>query len=171
MAAIELLADKLFKWEGGFVNDPDDPGGATNMGVTISTWKKVGYDKDADGDIDSDDIRLLTKDDAMIVLRKFYWDKWRADEILSQPVANMLVDWYWSSGKWGIIIPQRLLNVKPDGVVGPVTIGKVNSLPGDIFLIQLYDARVKFIKDIVKNNPSQKKFEKGWINRVNDFAN
>ena len=58
MAKVELLAPKILQWEGGFVNDPTDHGGATNMGVTIATWKQVGYDKDGDGDIDVDDIRL-----------------------------------------------------------------------------------------------------------------
>lgn len=52
MADVRKLAPFILKWEGGFVNDPDDLGGATNMGVTIGTWKSCGYDKDGDGDID-----------------------------------------------------------------------------------------------------------------------
>ncbi|MFV0470220.1 MAG: glycosyl hydrolase 108 family protein, partial [Dysgonomonas sp.] len=62
MAKIELLVPFILKWEGGFVNDPDDSGGATNMGVTIATWKQVGYDKDGDGFIGIKDLKLLTKD-------------------------------------------------------------------------------------------------------------
>jgi len=169
MAEIEPLAKKIFKWEGGCSDDPVDKGGPTNRGVTLSTWRKVGYDKDGDSDIDIDDIRLLTLDDALMVLKKFYWDRWRADEINNQKVANILVDWLWCSGKWGILIPQRILGLPVDGIVGPVTIQAVNRANPYRFLIQIYNSRVTFILDIIKRDPSQKRFEKGWFNRLNAF--
>lgn len=169
MANINLLAPKIFKWEGGFVNDPDDLGGATNMGVTIATWRQVGYDKDGDGDIDTEDIRLLTRADATIVLKKFYWDRWKADQINNQSVADILVDWVWASGRWGIVIPQRILKVPDDGIVGPKTIKAVNSANPKEFHGQIVEERKKFIENIVANNPSQIKFRKGWLNRINDF--
>ncbi len=99
MANINHLATKLFLHEGLFSNDPIDRGGPTNRGVTLSTWRKVGYDKDGDSDIDIDDIRLLTPADAMLVLEKCYWDRWHADEIKNQKVADILIDWLWCSGK------------------------------------------------------------------------
>ena len=75
----------------------------------------------------------------------------------------------WGSGKWGIIIPQRLLGVEADGVVGPLTIAAVNKQsPADLFA-RIKAARITFLNDIVKNNPSQKIFLKGWINRLNDL--
>ena len=128
MANVNQLAPFILKWEGGFVNDPADLGGATNMGVTIGAWKSCGYDKDGDGDIDVDDLRLLTREDVVNrVLKPHYWDRWKADEIKSQSVANILVDWVWASGTHGIKIPQRLLGVTVDGIVGPKTIAAVNA--------------------------------------------
>ena len=113
MAKIELLAPKIAKWEGGFVKDKLDKGGATNMGITLATWKQTGFDKDGDGDIDEQDIKLLNSSDFKVILKK-YWDKWQADKIVNQSVAEILVDWVWGSGKWGIVIPQRLLGVTSD---------------------------------------------------------
>ena len=61
MADVMKLAPFILSFEGGFVNDPDDRGGATNKGVTIATWRKVGYDKDGDGDIDFNDLIISLK--------------------------------------------------------------------------------------------------------------
>ena len=169
MADIKLLAPKIFKWEGGFANDHLDNGGATNMGVTISTWRQVGYDKDGDGDIDIDDLHQLTREDVMEVLRIAYWNRWRADEINNQALADILVDWLWASGKWGIIIPQRLLGVPEDGIVGPVTISRVNNSNPYQLKIRIYNARVAFIRNIIQRDPTQKRFENGWLKRLNDF--
>lgn len=169
MADIKKLSPILFKWEGGFSDDPADRGGETNMGVTLATWRQVGYDKDGDGDIDGNDIRILSVEDATMILKKYYWDRWRADEIINQSVANILVDWVWCSGKWGIVIPQKILGVKADGIVGEKTIEKINLVNPFKLLIEIYNARVSFIKNIIKKDPSQKKFEAGWMNRLNDY--
>ena len=168
---IEKLSPIIAKWEGGYVNDPDDRGGSTNMGVTLNTWKLVGYDKNKDGKIDDKDIRLLSKEDFNLVLKK-YWDKWQASNIKNQSIANILVDWYWGSGKWGIVIPQRIMGLLEDGIVGPKTITRLNELidsDAEALFYKIYNAREKFLDDIVKSNPSQKKFLKGWKNRLSDF--
>ncbi len=169
MANINHFATKLFLSEGLFANDPIDRGGPTNRGITLSTWRKVGYDKDGDSDIDIDDIRLLTPADAMLVLEKCYWDCWHADEIKNQKVADILVDWLWCSGKWGIIIPQRILGVLADGIVGPVTLKAVNRANPYKLLIQIYNSRFAFIINIIKKEPSQSRFERGWYNRLNAY--
>lgn len=170
MAKVELLVPYIKKWEGGFVNDPADRGGATNMGVTISTWRQVGYDKDGDGDIDISDLKLITFDDMVNrVLKPHYWNRWKADLIKSQKVANILVDWVWGSGKHGVVIPQRLLGVKTDGVVGNKTIEALNAQNPDKFFQIVFDARKKFLNDITISRPANKRFLKGWLTRLEDI--
>lgn len=168
MADIGVLRDFILSFEGGFVNDPVDRGGATNMGVTIGTWRQVGYDKDGDGDIDVDDLRLLTKEDVVErVMRPHYWNRWRADEIRSQSLANILVDWVWASGANGIRIPQRLLGVKDDGIVGPKTLAALNSRDARAFFDEVKARRVAFINAIVAKDRKQERFRAGWLRRLN----
>jgi lysozyme family protein len=93
-----------------------------------------------------------------------------ADKINNQSIAEFLVDWLYNSGSWGIKIPQRILQVKEDGLVGEKTILAVNNANGALFFCNLIQAREKFFRDIVVNNPSQKIFLKGWINRNNSFT-
>lgn len=171
MADIYQLAPFILKWEGGFVNDPVDKGGATNMGVTIGTWRSVGYDKDGDGDIDVDDLHLLTREDVIErVLRPHYWNRWRADEIHNQSVANILVDWVWASGTHGIKRPQRILGVTADGIVGPKTLAAVNSMDPMELHFRIKNDRIRFIDEICKGNPSQERFRRGWLNRINELT-
>ena len=167
--SLEKLAPFVLEHEGGFVNDPLDRGGATNKGVTIAVWKAQGYDKDGDGDIDVADLKLITEADAIMIMKKNYWDRWKADQIKNQAIANTLVDWAWGSGAWGIKIPQRILGVKDDGVVGIKTLEAINKQNPNKFLEKLYLARFNFLDGIVASNPSQKRFIKGWKNRMNDL--
>lgn len=149
------------------MNDPADLGGATNKGVTIATWRKVGYDKDGDGDIDVDDLRLLTDRDVRDrVLKPHYWDRWRADEIKSQSVANILVDWVWGSGAYGIKIPQRVLGVRIDGIVGSKTIAAVNAQDPRRLFELIKQERRDYIERICVTRPTNKKFKRGWLNRL-----
>lgn len=114
------------RWEGGFVNDPADAGGATNKGVTIGTFRQF-YGKDAT----VEQLKNITDAQWMHIFKKGYWDRWKADEINSQKIADILVGWVWGSGVYGIKIPQRILGVKEDGIVGQKTLQAVNFADSD----------------------------------------
>lgn len=168
MARIDILAPFILSWEGGFSNHPADRGGATNRGVTIATWRQVGYDKDGDGDIDVADLKLITEADAVNrVMKPHFWDRWKADSIKSQSVANLVVDWVWASGKNGITGVQKLLGVKVDGIVGEKTLAALNAQPPRQLFDRIKAARVSFINGIIARNPSQAVFRNGWLRRLN----
>lgn len=164
MAKAELLKDFILKWEGGFSDHPADRGGATNKGITLATFRQF-YGKDST----VDDLRSMTDAQWLHIFKTGYWDRWKADDIESQSVANILVDWVWASGVYGIKEPQKLLGLTADGIVGPATLKAVNSQDAKEFFEKLKEARISFVERIVASNPSQKVFLNGWKNRINDF--
>jgi lysozyme family protein len=171
MAKVEILAPFLLSWEGGYNKTPGDSGGATNKGVTLETWRKYGYDKNGDRVIDEKDVMLISKDDAVnLILKPVYWDKWQADRISCQAIANLVVDWYWNSGIYGIRLPQKILGVKMDGQVGPKTLAAINDHkdPKELYR-RLWKERKEFYERQAVN-PIKKKFLKGWMNRLNGMG-
>lgn len=188
MAKIEGIIPHIIKWEAGvkqnlneplealferarkkgFANDPLDKGGATQTGLTIGAYKAY-CKRHKLPEPTVADLKDVSFDTWKAVLKEDYWDRWQADKINSQAVANMLVDWVWASGKWGIRKPQELLGVKVDGIVGNKTLAAVNGR-GEIGLFyQLREQRLAYHERIVNGNPSQGKFLKGWNNRVMDL--
>ena len=98
-----------------------------------------------------------------------FWDRWKADQIRNQSIANFLVDWVWASGNYGIKLPQKILGVTIDGVVGPKTIAAVNAKDPDTLFYQLRQERIDFTDRICKSRPQNKRFYTGWINRIIDL--
>lgn len=172
MANVKHIIPYLIKWEGGLSRHKSDrasinscptkylghTGWHTNKGITYATWKSIFGS--------NNDMRFLRMkdEDFEIVLKKLYWDRWKADNIENQAVANILVDWVWASGVWGIKYPQRLLGVKDDGIVGPKTLEAVNKA-GKSLIPKLMEARRNHFRNIGKG--SQAVFLKGWLNRMN----
>ncbi len=165
MARAELLQSFILKWEGGFVNDPLDRGGATNKGITLGTFRRF-YGKDAS----VEQLKALTDEQWITIFKAGYWNPWQADYIANQSIANIVVDWAWASGtKTSIKQVQRILNTTVDGVVGPQTIAAINSAnPRELF-DRIRSARLTFVDDILRRNPTQSRFIRGWKNRINNI--
>ena len=166
MANSSKLVPFILQWEGGFVNDPLDVGGATNKGITIGTFTEYKRRKGLKAPT-IQDLKNISNEDWHEVFKGLYWDRWKADEIKNQAVANILVDWVWASGSHGIKRPQRLLGVTSDGVVGSKTIAALNAKdPAELFKMIKAD-RIKFIDEICEKRPANNRFKKGWLNRIN----
>ena len=180
MAKSEVLKPFILSWEGGFVNDPADAGGATNKGVTIGTFRQVfGKDKTVA------DLKVMTDAQWHTIFKRYYWDKWKADQILDQSIANTVVDWVWASGQYGITNVQKLLGVAADGVVGPKTIAALNSKDAKKLFRDIYAARLSYYNRIIQASVQKyerkigrkstrqeqlkytnERFRKGWIRRL-----
>lgn len=161
MADANVLKPFILSWEGGFCDVYGDRGGATNKGITLTTFRGVfGLQKTIE------DLKKITDEQWTKVFVKYYWNKWKADSIKSQSIANLLVDWFWHSGIYGIKLPQKILGVTIDGVVGPKTIAAINNYGNDEELFnKLWNERKEFLERLAKG--PQKKFLKGWLNRLN----
>lgn len=166
MADYRQLRPLILKYEGGFVNDPNDLGGATNKGVTFATFKAYCKSHGLKSPT-IQDLKNISDTAWNAIFKTMYWDKWKADEIRNQSVANMLVDWYWCSGSYGIKIPQSVLGLTVDGIVGEKTIAAVNSKVPKYLFAKLRQARLDFIDRICKSRPQNKKYRNGWIIRIN----
>lgn len=161
MAKAATLKPFIRSWEGGFANVKGDRGGATKWGVTIGTFRMVyGKYKTVD------DLKAMTEEQWNHIFKVYFWDKWRADEITSQSVANILVDWVWASGAGTIKKIQKLLGVAVDGVVGRKTLEALNGYPDGqhILFNRIKAQRTAYINAIATG--TQQKFKKGWTRRL-----
>lgn len=170
MADFNKYFDVLIKHEGGYVNDKDDSGGATKWGVTIHTWIANGYDKNGDGVINSEDVKLITKEDAYKIAKTLYWNPIGGDKINNQSIAEFIFDWGYNSGtKTAIKQVQGILSLDKDGIVGPKTLSAINSSNQKELFDKLQAKREQFFRNIVARKPSQIKFLKGWLIRNKSF--
>lgn len=165
MASSSVLAPFIRKWEGGFANHPLDPGGPTKWGVTLETYRSFyGSYKTVE------DLKNMTEYEWNSIFIKKFWDKALATQIVSQSVANMIVDWGWNAGmKTSIKAVQRILGCTQDGIMGPITMGFINRANAKDLFDKLYAARKKYYEDLVLRKPSMAIFLKGWMNRINDL--
>ena len=161
MAKSEILKPFILAFEGGFVNDPDDRGGATNKGVTIATYRHVfGAGKTVT------ELKNITDAEWDIVFRSMYWCQMRGDDIQDQSIANLMVDFAWASGVVRASkYLQKAVGTKQDGIIGAKTLKAVNGSDPRALFKTLHGLRESYITAIAKG--TQRKFLKGWMNRLN----
>lgn len=164
MANFEAYAPLLHRLEKGFVNDPDDNGGATMDGVTLATYRQFyGESKTVE------DLKNITWNEWCHIMKAGYWDKCKADDIDDQCVAELIADWCVNSGLAGLRRVQEIIGARPDGIAGPITLSLINSSDSQALFKRILLAREQWFRKIVQNNPSKKKFLKGWLNRLDAF--
>lgn len=183
MPDVRQIATEIVAREGGFVNDPDDPGGATNHGVTIGTLRRLGIDVNRDTRIDVADVKALTRKQAVeIYLRHYYEGPGIA--ALPEALQASVFDMYVNAGGNAVKILQRLLTdmgfpCDPDGEIGPQTI-RAAQMAFEAAPTHLADAygiaRRNYYYAIADKRPASRKFARrkdggkgGWIVRAEEF--
>jgi len=147
------IIEVVLHHEGGYVNDPDDPGGETNFGIAKRSHPDV-------------DIANLTKDGAKEIYKEHYWDKNKV-ESLSEELRHIYFDMCVNQGRGRAVkILQRAANgkgaeLKVDGGMGPKTIAAMEGVELD--RVRAY--RIKYYADLVTRKPDLEKFYFGWFRR------
>lgn len=183
MQTVRQIAAEIVAREGGYVNDPSDPGGATNFGVTIHTMRRLGLDLDGDGRVSASDVRRLTRQQAEDIFVQHYFNGPRIG-LLPEPLQASVFDMYVNAGSHAVKILQRLLNkmridVTVDGVIGPQTAGaaeKAYAAAPD-HLVDAYGiARRNYYYALADRRPASRKYARrrdggkgGWITRAEEF--
>lgn len=183
MLTVTSIADAILDREGGFVNDPDDPGGATNFGVTIHTLRRLGLDLTGDGQVTEADVRRLTRVQARQIFIDHYFMAPRISWLPSALHATVF-DMNVNAGRWSIRILQRVLTdfgvpTKDDGHIGPQTrqnASKALAKAPD-HLVDAYGiARRNYYYQLADRRPASRKYARrkdggkgGWITRAEEF--
>ncbi len=126
MPSVSEIAKDILAREGGYVNDPDDPGGATKFGVTVHTMRRLGLDLTGDNKVDAQDVQRLTREQAEQIFVQHYFHEpqiSKLPEVLQATVFDMQVN----AGSNAVKILQRLFGkmgfpTQVDGQIGPKTL-------------------------------------------------
>lgn len=183
MHSVESIAAEIVRREGGFVNDPDDPGGATNHGVTIHTMRRLDMDLNRDGRVDVADVRALTAAQAAQVYVRHYYLEPKIDQ-LPEPIRASVFDMQVNAGANAVRILQRLMAafgmaIRDDGVIGPITartVAQAMELAPE-HLVDAYGiARRNYYYRLADQRPASRKYARrndggkgGWITRAEEF--
>lgn len=180
--AFELAHKHVAKWEGGYFDHPNDPGGVTNHGISLMFLKSLGLidgDIDGDGDIDRDDVLAITKEKAREIFKKYFWDLGKAEKLpplVSMAYYDLAVN--AGTGRAAIVLQEAINKLKPGAIrnyagnIGPLT-QKYAKLLADEGktqdLVEAYiERRSDWYRRLAKAKPKSAVFLKGWLNRTND---
>lgn len=183
MQRVEDIAREIVAREGGFVNDPDDPGGATKYGVTIHTMRRLGLDLDGDGTVGVADVKALSRVQAEAIFIEHYFRAPRL-HLLPAAIQPSVFDMQVNAGSNAVRILQRLLrdmghDILVDGSVGPQTI-RAAQIAQEVAPGHLADAygiaRRNYYYALADRRPASRKFARrldggkgGWITRAEEF--
>lgn len=183
MRDVRRIAEEIVAREGGFVNDPDDPGGATKHGVTIGTMRRLGLDLDGDGRVTTADVRRITRSQATDIFLRHYYQR-PGIARLPEALQASCFDMYVNAGANAVRILQRLLramdqDVAVDGVIGPLTAAAAHRAAeaAPAHIADAYGiARRNYYYGLGDRRASLRKFARrrdggkgGWITRAEEF--
>lgn len=173
MANFENAFQLMIAHEGGYGNDPDDPGGETYKGVARKIfskwdgWVKIDLLKRQSGfpaNLDRDPELQQSVED---FYRVNFWDKMNADQIENQEVASSIFDFGVNGGVGtSAALAQLVVGVKSDGVIGPDSLSAINAFDPDHFLASFTVAKIARYVNIVKKRPTSRKYFYGWVIRA-----
>jgi lysozyme family protein len=183
MQTVSQIAKENLAREGGYVNDPDDPGGATNHGVTVHTMRRLGLDLTGDGVVDDQDVRVLTPDRALQIFIEHYFERPNLNQ-LPAALQPSVFDMYVNAGGNAVKILQRLLIqmrivVAVDVVLGPKTIAATSqamAAAANHFVDAYGIARRNYYYGLADSRSASRKYARkrdggkgGWITRAEVF--
>ena len=169
--AFEAAHAHVAKWEGGYFDHPNDPGGVTMYGVSLMFLKELDLwegDIDGDGDIDRDDVLAVTKDTARDIFKRHFWDRPRAGE-MPPLVAVCFYDFAVNAGvPRAARMLQWLLRVEVDGIVGRNTLAAAASCNQRELASFMLLEREQWYRRLAAQKPKSAVFLRGWLNRTSD---
>jgi lysozyme family protein len=184
MHSVESIAAEIVRREGGYVDDPDDPGGATKHGVTVHTMRWLGLDLNRDRKVDAADVRALDEAQAVEIYVRHYFREPKLN-LLPAALQPSVFDMQVNAGANAVRILQRLMAafgppLKDDGVIGPATARAVARAMerAPEHLVDAYGiARRNYYYRIGDQRPASRKYARardggkgGWILRAEEFV-
>lgn len=184
MKTVEELAREIVQREGGFVNDRDDPGGATNWGVTIGTMTALGIDLNHDGRVDVADVKALKFQQAVDLFVNEYFYRPKLN-VLPDELQPSVFDMQVNSGSSAVRILQQVLvaqgfDVAADGAMGPQTLKAITAWAKQVSPGTMRNAygvaRRDYYYRLADARPASRKYARrqdggkgGWITRAEEF--